>query len=204
MPNPSWTRPFPPGKHLHFSPLRRVQHATDSDGVNYNILVQTEEMSCGVAASVMLIDSCRGTSQPDSPAEELRLKHIAGKFPGSLVQSDKLWAVGKDYGSMSTNIEQLLKSQGVSVTAIDARWLNKGATLGIQSGRLRTPAMLLWGWYRQGLTGPRAGGHFTVAARRTTQGKIVILDPWDGSLTELFPGMSYHQVGIVDCVMYTS
>jgi hypothetical protein len=63
MSDKSWTRPFAPAKHLHFSPLRRVQQVTDSDGNAYDILVQSEEMSCGLAASAMLIDLYWGICQ---------------------------------------------------------------------------------------------------------------------------------------------
>ena len=201
MPDSSWVRPFPPGKHLHFSPLRRVQQATDSDGNSYDILVQTEEMSCGVAASAILIDLYNKTCSA-GPDAEARLKNIAARFPGSLVESDKLWAKGKDYGSTADNIENLLDSQGVPVTLKDARWLKKtGSPVIIEVSRLRSPAAILWGWYSNG---KRHGGHFTVGARMSSGGNVVILDPWDGSLSELPPPHPYNGNGYADCVLYTN
>lgn len=196
-----WVRPFPPGKHLHFSPLRRIQQATDSDGNSYDILVQTEEMSCGVAAAAILIDLYEKTSSA-GPDAEARLKKIAAGFPGSLVDSDKLWAKGEDYGSTADNIEKLLGSQGVPVTYKDACWLKKaGSTIIIEASRLRRPAAILWGWYTNG---KRHGGHFTVAARMTSAGNVVILDPWDGSLTELPKSHPYNGNGIAECILYTA
>lgn len=50
-----WTRPFPPNKHLHFSPLRRTQVCTDSDGKRYLVFVQNEEFSCALAPTTILI-----------------------------------------------------------------------------------------------------------------------------------------------------
>jgi hypothetical protein len=153
----------------------------------------------------MLVDLYWGVCQPGTSDVEYRLKRIAANFPGSLVESDKLWAVGKEYGSTADNIEQLLKSQNIPITAKDARWLSKNnAAPVLQTSRLQEPAMVLWGWYLQGFPGPRSGGHFAVAARATKQGKIVILDPWDGSMTEIQSGISYHGRGYLDCVMYTA
>jgi hypothetical protein len=204
MSDTSWSRPFPPGRHLHFSPLRRIQQAVDSDGSAYDVLVQNEEMSCGVAAAAMLVDLYRRVCEAGMADAEARLKKIAAQFPGSLVESDRLWAQGKEFGSTADNIEQLLKSQKIPITAKAARWLDtNNATPVIQTSRLQKPAMILWGWYRNGLSGKRSGGHFTVAACATKRGTIVILDPWDGSLSEVMPGLTYHGTGYADCILYT-
>jgi hypothetical protein len=48
-----------------------------------------------------------------------------------------------------------------------------------------TPAIVLLGWY--GGTTTRSGGHFIVASRVTTGGKVVFLNPWQGQLHELGP-----------------
>ena len=85
MSDSDWsTHPFPPNKHLHFSPLRRIQRHKDSDGVLHHVLVQTEEMSCGPAAAAMLIDIWHHRRKPGGPDAEMRLKQIAGRFPGSM------------------------------------------------------------------------------------------------------------------------
>src|SRR4051812_7013441 len=157
MSDTTWVRPFPPGKHLHFSPLRRVQQATDSDGNGYDILVQTEEMSCGLAAAAMLIDRYNQICGLNPPDAEARLKAIAARFPGSLVESDRKWPSGQEFGSTADNIEQLLKQQKVPVAAKEARWLSRTRSSPVLNiGRLRTPAAILWGWYSNGR---RNGGH---------------------------------------------
>ena len=196
-----WIRPIPPDKQVHFSPLRRIQQARDSDGNVYDILVQTQEMSCGLASSVMLMALYGRICWIDDVDKERHYKQIAARFPGSLVESDKLWAKGKEYGSTADNIEQLLKSQRVTIALKEARWLSQSETIPVlQISRLRSPAMVLWGWYSGGR---RHGGHFTVAARATKNGAVVILDPWDGSLAEVMPGHPYNGNGYLDCVLYT-
>jgi len=197
----SWSKPFPPNQHLHFSPLRRLQSATDSDGTAYSILVQTEEMSCGVAAAAMIMDLIIGHAQPAGPDAEQRLKQIAAQFLGSLVESDRRWSTGHDYGSTVANIAMLLKHQNVAVSSVETRTAK--APLVVQLSRLGKPAALLWGWYPSGITGKRTGGHFTVGAAMTSRAGIVILDPWDGSLSEILPAATYQKIGLLDCATYT-
>ncbi|HEY0124015.1 MAG TPA: papain-like cysteine protease family protein [Rhizobium sp.] len=201
MPPKPWIRPFPPNEHLHFSPLRRTQDVKDSDGNTYRVFVQNEEMSCGLAAASMAIDLYRGQNTADSSAMETRLKHIAGQFPGSLEESDKLWAAGKDFGSLASNIKATLNAQGVKVLLVSGP---TGHPIPIDVTRLGKPAIILWGWYPNGRNGNRNGGHFTVAARLAKSGQIVILDPWDGSLSEIAPGARYHGTGYADMVLYTA
>ena len=206
MPDNDWSKfPFPPNKHLHFSPLRRIQQPKDSDGISHNVLVQTEEMSCGVAAAAMLIDLRRRS--PGGPAAEMRLKQIAGRFPGSMVEQDKKWKsqgpCSGHQGSQVTNIEKLLLNEGISISATWHRWQERAGTDTLALERIRTqPALLLWGWYdAAGVS--RNGGHFTVAARVTKGGKVVILDPWDGTLSEISAGNRYKGSGLLDAAVYT-
>ena len=42
-----------------------------------------------------------------------------------------------------------------------------------------------------------------VAARVTRAGKVVILDPWDGSLTEIQAGAPYQVSGMLEAAIYT-
>ena len=64
-----------------------------------------------------------------------------------------------------------------------------------------TPAIILLGWY-SGAT--RNGGHFIVASRVTSTGKVVYLDPWQGQLRELGPGPAYPGGGQFEQVLYVS
>lgn len=208
MPGDDWSKfPFPPNRHLHFSPLRRIQEHVDSDGFSHNVLVQTEEMSCGVAAAVMLIDIWRHRSTPGGPETEARLKKIAGRFPGSMVEQDRLCnsqgPASGHQGSLLTNIERLLLHEGIPITAAWHGWTEKAGTNALALGRIgRRPALLLWGWY-DAAGKNRSGGHFTVAARVTKAGKAVILDPWDGSLAEIGATERYKTSGMLDAAVYT-
>ena len=77
----------------------------------------------------------------------------------------------------------------------------KSSTASIAQGHVHhSPALLLGGWYQQSR---RVGGHFTVAARVSRAGKVVILDPWDGSLTEIQAGAPYKVCGLLDAAIYT-
>jgi hypothetical protein len=105
-------------------------------------------------------------------------------------------------GSYVTNIEKLLLYEGIPITAVWHRSEEKRGTSALATGRIRhRPALLLWGWYDA--SGGRHGGHFTVAARVTKTGKVVILDPLDGTLSEIQALGSYKGNGLLDAAVYT-
>ncbi len=52
-----------------------------------------------------------------------------------------------------------------------------------------TPAIVLLGWYDA--RNKRNGGHFIVASRVVSSGRVVFLDPWQGQLKELGVGPAY-------------
>lgn len=194
------TTPFEPNKHLHFSPLLRTQSGKDSDGRSYALFVQNEEQSCGLAAAAMLINLVSPVPVTDPSALEAQLKLIAANFPASLAESDRLWARGEqEFGSGLYNIQKLLLSQGIYARTV---W-RRGGVIQLDPRSLNEPAIVLWGWYPNGIQGVRKGGHFTVAASVTKSGKIVILDPWGGVLTEVAVGGMYKSSGQLDAVIYT-
>jgi hypothetical protein len=208
MPDNNWSKhPFPPNQHLHFSPLRRIQRHKDSDGVLHNVLVQTEEMSCGLAAAAMLIDIWRHRRKPGGPDAEMRLKQIAGRLPGlSVVAEDnRVHSQGPrsgHRGSHVSNIETLLSHERVPITAVWYGWVEKPGTAALALGRIHhRPALLLWAWYNG--AGTKIRGHFTVAARVTKAGDAVILDPWDGSMAELARAARYQGSGMLEAAVYT-
>ena len=210
-----WTRPFPPNKHLHFSPLRRTQVCTDSDGKRYLVFVQNEEFSCALAATTILIRLLNHSAFTDPSSEETRLKDISAKFPGSLRESDALWSqepIGKygmlQFGTMAGNVKSLLESQSIKIAKIDVGTRDKKTSklvipVTLKPQYLSKPGLVLWGWYPHGLAGSRNGGHFTIAAGLTKAGNVVILDPWDGSLSEIKLGSRY-KVGLAEVVFYVS
>jgi hypothetical protein len=209
-----WTRPFPPDKHLHFSPLRRTQNCTDSDGNRYLVFVQNEEFSCALAATAMLIRLLNTSAFTDSSSEEVRLKDISAKFPGSLRDSDKLWSkepIGKygslQFGTMAGNVKSLLDSQKVKITELqvgvfDQKTKKLIAPVILKKGRLSKPGLALWGWYPMGTSGQRTGGHFTTIAGLTKAGRAIILDPWDGSLSEIGLTGRYKSAGCAEVIFY--
>ena len=208
MSDDGWAKhPFPPNKHLHYSPLRRIQQHKDSDGVQHNVLVQTEEMSCGLAAATMIIDLWRHRGQPSGPSAEMRLKQIAGQFAGSMVEEDQEHKSQGPHsghkGSRATNIEQLLLHEGIGIAAVWHRWQEKPDSDALALGRIHhRPALLLWGWY-DAAGNNRQGGHFTVGARVTKTNRVVILDPWDGSLAEIERRARYKGAGMLAAAVYT-
>jgi hypothetical protein len=209
-----WTRPFPPNQHLHFSPLSRTQVCTDSDGKRYLIFVQNEEFSCALAASAMLIRQLDPSAFTDPSREEVKLKSVSALFPGSLRESDKMWSkepIGQygslQFGTMATNVKKLLENQNVTITEAQfgLRDLGTGKLVGpanLKQNRLSKPAIVLWGWYPYGLIGKRTGGHFTTIAGVTKAGKAIILDPWDGSLSEIDLAGRYKSTGFAEIVYY--
>lgn len=210
----AWTHPFPPNEHLHFAPLKRVQQLKDSDGNSYSAFVQGEEFSCALAATAMLILLIQGGDAADRSQDEQRLKRISAKFPGSLTQSDALWskeAPGKygslQFGTQAGNVKSLLENQKIKLAKVAVGTFVNGvlkAPAKIETALFKNPGMILWGWYPQGITGTRNGGHFTVAAGLTKAGKLVVLDPWDGTLTEQEPSKPYKNTGIAEVVFYTA
>jgi hypothetical protein len=209
-----WTRPFPPNQHLHFSPLLRTQVCTDSDGNRYLVFVQNEEFSCALAATAMLIRLLSPAAFTDPSSEETRLKDVSARFPGSLRDSDKLWSkepVGHygslQFGTMAGNVKSLLESQNVTITEFQVgRFDHKTKKLigpvALKKTRLVKPALVLWGWYPTGTAGRRTGGHFTTIAGLTKADKAIILDPWDGSLSEIDLTGRYKSTGRAEVVFY--
>lgn len=208
MPSDDWSvHPFPPNKHVHFSPLRRVQTRRDSDGVEHHMLVQTEEMSCGPAAVAMLMNVLHPAPDPESLAfTDMRLKAIAARYPGSMVQEDaRTQSQGPHsghQGSTSINTVDLMRDQGILVALEQRGFFFTRKPTAIMTARVQSrPALVLWGWYDRHSN--RNGGHFTVAARVTKAGRIVILDPIDGSLSEIQPLTAYKSNGLMDLAVYT-
>ena len=137
----------------------------------------------------------------------MRLKQVAGQFSGSMVTQDQIFksqGPGSGHGgSLATNIEQLLLHEGIGIVAVWHRWQEKAGSDALALGRIHhRPALLLWGWY-DAAGNNRQGGHFTVGARVTKASKVVILDPWDGSLAEIERRARYQGAGMLDAAVYT-
>jgi hypothetical protein len=184
--------------------------ARDSDGVTHYIDRQNEPESCALASIGMMWDQSR---QQCSVNGEGGYKAISGNFSGSLLQSQ---LNGDNYGlgsgTMDTNITPTLRASGIRVSLDTGDMDPTAATYGFawQKNRIRAsfPALILVGWYRgSGAAMSRNGGHFILAARCTSKGWVVILDPWRGTLHELHGSHGrYNNHGLhgyIDHIWYT-
>ncbi|MBX3500906.1 MAG: hypothetical protein KF889_15800 [Alphaproteobacteria bacterium] len=182
----------------------------DSDGVTHYIDKQNEEMSCALASIGMMWDMSR---QQCGVTDETGYKAISGLFSGSLLQSQ---LNGDNYGlgngTVDTNITPTLRASGIRVSVDTGDMDPTASTYGFawQKDRIRTryPALILVGWYRgTGSAMTRNGGHFIVAARTTSKGWVVILDPYRGTLHELHGSrgryINHGLRGWIDHIWYT-
>jgi hypothetical protein len=102
------------------------------------------------------------------------------------------------FGTFMGQVAQALRNEGLTVTTTT---FSPGSS--IDSSRLSdtSPAIVLLGWYNGAV---RNGGHFIVASRVASNGKIVYLDPWEGVLRELGVGPVYQGTGRFEQFAYIS
>jgi hypothetical protein len=99
-------------------------------------------------------------------------------------------------------VAQALRNDGLTVYHDGPDELPKQLSLADVS--FATPAIVLLGWYKRGKNGlERDGGHFIVAADRIG-GRVVFLDPWDGSLSEIRSTGIYRGNGVFEEVIYVA
>jgi hypothetical protein len=181
----------------------------DSDGVVHYVDRQNEPMSCALSSIMMIEDQIERQCHEG----EMRIKRISAAFPGSLFWSQLFGEnSGLGNGTGENNISPTLRSIGVSVTQADSfDCTAAGHSFSWRKQKIRDgkPALVLVGWYRR-VNGAetRNGGHFIVAARKTTNRQwIVILDPATGTLHELHGLNGFYfnhgQRGRIDAVWYT-
>lgn len=108
-----------------------------------------------------------------------------------------------NYGTKASQEVEALQNDGLRATAVR---ITRAAPL-VDLTRLSqtTPAIILLGWYRQNADGQweRDGGHFIVASERIGN-KIVLLDPWDGVLSEIQNTYLYQGNGVFEWVIHIS
>jgi len=93
-----------------------------------------------------------------------------------------------NFGTYMDQVATALGNDGLRVT-LKTAWTAGSAV--IDPGKLSdtTPAIVLLGWYDA--RNKRNGGHFIVASRVVSSGRVVFQDPWQGQLKELGVGPAY-------------
>jgi hypothetical protein len=185
--------------------MGELTYFKDSDGRQHHMYRQSESMSCALA-SLFVIDnyiylSCNAGGEP-------RIKAVSAVFPGSLQQSQNNDPNRIGKGTSLGNIDQTAAALGIRFTATDESLaLPIVSYLSFDKSRLYDdrPALVAIYW-REGFMNMSTvrGGHAVVAARFTSAGKVVILDPWEPSIHEIdaFNGR-YRNNGFISKVWYT-
>lgn len=103
-----------------------------------------------------------------------------------------------NFGTFARQVAQALRSDGLRAT-------HSTAPLDPTKLSQTTPAIILLGWYARLPDGTlqRNGGHFIVAAGRNGN-RVVLLDPWDGALSEQPNSSIYQGNGLYEEVIYVS
>lgn len=162
------------------------QLLADSDGKRHPVYSQAEEMSCALACLRMIEDRMESRTHTGG---ESRIKQISAQHPGSLLASQlegENWGLG--IGTHQENVARTFQTLGVRLTRIEGFDPTGDYKFFWNKSRIRegAPALIMLGWYQlqQGVR-VRAGGHFILAARITSKGHVVVLDPFKGTLHEL-------------------
>jgi len=190
---------------------------TDSDHYAHEVWAQEQANSCAVASIWMARNQAR---QMTINEEEWAL---AWKIYGQVVQGMALVPAPPppmslnpsafrnnqktfqnmfaNFGSYMDQVATALVNDGLRVTSKTA-WTAGSAV--VDPGKLSdtTPAIVLLGWYDA--KNKRNGGHFIVASRVVSSGKVVFLDPWQGQLRELGVGPAYPGGGRFEQLVYIS
>ena len=189
---------------------------SDSDDYTHQIWAQEQANSCAVASIWM----ARGQAMQMSINQDEW--SLAWRIYGQVVQGMGLLAspnapapmtldprahqanqstFGNMFASFGTYMAQVakaLRNEGLTATTTS---FGPGAVVDIRRLSDTTPAIVLLGWYT-GST--RNGGHFIVASRVTSGGRVVFLDPWQGRLRELTAGPNYPGGGRFEQICYIS
>jgi hypothetical protein len=187
---------------------------TDSDRYVHQLWAQEQASSCAVASIWMARNQARQQTvdesewslawsiyseivQPMPLSTTPRPEPAPRTFNPSGYQSNQL-TMGNMFANFGTFMNQV-----AAKLRMDGLNADVSASSVVNPARLADdkPAIILLGWYSGG---KRNGGHFIVAARVTSSGKIVYLDPWGGQLNELGVGPGYQATGKFEQIAYIS
>ena len=185
----------------------------DSDGNTYQIWAQRQAMSCSVASIWMARGIARQMSYDETEWDlAWRMYHdaVAGMswqggppmpqtFNSATLAANQnsMASTFASHGTFGSQVADMLRQEGFTVSHSD----NTGKAQKLDTAKLKPtrPAIVLVGWYG---SGSRGGGHFIVAARRASNGRIVYLDPWGGVLREVANNAQYPGGGLVEEIVY--
>lgn len=195
-----------------------VVFRTDSDNVRHQIWAQEQANSCAIASIWMARNQAK---QMTFSQDEWSLAH---QIYGQVVQGqrwvprppapmslnpaafqnnqDSFGNMFANFGTFMRQVAQALRNDGLKVTLVSP------PTLGVNIDPMKLgeakPAIILLGWYTSAPALQRQGGHFVVATRVASNGRIVILDPWQGVINEVSAGPNYPGGGIFEEIAYLS
>lgn len=142
----------------------------DTDGTEHFHWIQEREQSCGPAC-VFMIERIKRLAC--TVGGEARIRDIASRFPKGYDENN-----GTHFEALKKALDQI----GLSATAGRVNNMKTFAEAG------NFPFIARVGW-------TQGGGHFVVAARTTSGGNMVCLDPWFGLVEtplSLLPNYSVH------------
>lgn len=188
---------------------------SDSDGMVHQVWAQQQASSCAVASIWMARNQARQMTVNENEwalawrmyAQVVQGMALAPAPPPPMSLNPDAFAPNQStfqnmFASAGTYMDQVARALVIDGLRVTFKTSFSPGML-IDSTRLsdRTPAIVLLGWYA-GTT--RNGGHFIVASRSTSSGRIVYLDPWQGRLRELGLGPDYPGGGQFEQVVYIS
>ncbi|TWU31935.1 hypothetical protein [Novipirellula artificiosorum] len=190
-----------------------IHYRDDSDHVTHQVWAQQQASSCAIASIWMARNQALQMTVNEAEwALAWRTYHqvVAGLVavpeapapmslsPGAHQNNQETFGnMFANFGTFMGQVAQAIRNDGLTVTHLTN--FTRGNT--VDGARLSdtAPAIVLLGWY-EGST--RNGGHFIVASRRATSGKIVYLDPAGGRLRELGVGPVYLGNGRFEQIIY--
>lgn len=199
---------------------------TDSDGHEFNVWAQRQANSCAVASIWMARGMARQMTFDEGEwdlAWRTYNNAVAGGTwrtpyadPGPAPAPQTFDHTQYDAGHHAfantfastgiggDHIASMLMQEGFAVNRV----VNTGGLMPVKFANLAPtkPAIVGVGWFVQNPAGAweRRGGHAIVAARKTSSGQIVLLDPAGGRLVECANNGRYGGNGLIVEVLYIS
>jgi hypothetical protein len=179
--------------------MGNIRFFKDGDNREHFMWKQDESMSCALASLYYIQNAIRLSCDAGG---EKPIKQTSANFGGSLAASQQGGGAGT--GTSLTNISDTAKSLGIRITKYE-EYNTYFETAEFDKSRLYDgrPALVAIRWRKGFMNLLPGGGHAVVAARITSKGLVVILDPWDPSLSEIQLTGGRYKSGFIMGVWYT-